>query len=381
MKEKRRRRKLRNKIIKITAAVAVQLICLFAYLLTSSHYAKGLIYKNSTYEENIVIEADEKIESDFNVLNNEILYSTKNGVNMYNLQGEYIRSAHSGNLSSIISAFLEPQIKLYEKSACAFDKNGRKFIIFDNEKILVEGETEYIIQTVKMFENKSFAVIAGDAGAKNQMILYNPKGEKEFVWHSGVDNITDVTVSEDGNKIAVLTAELTESGLNSKLLFFNKGEVNAFETKKYDNILITNINFIKTKTILAVSDSGLFYFGSDGKEKKFYSFNDKFLSAYKISDEGLIVLNFASVSDSSCQVEIVGPDGRLKGTRYSKESINAIDVNNTNILLTYDNTADIISENGKKIRTVNNGRELKKALFLGRNKLLLVGKSDIKVIR
>ena len=61
--------------------------------------------------------------------------------------------------------------------------------------------------------------------------------------------------------------------------------------------------------------------------------------------------------------------------------VKTIDYKNKNIMLVHENSSDIISLRGKKIRTINYGRELENMLFIGRNKILLIGKSEVKIIR
>ncbi len=379
--ELKKKRKKRLRKIRLTAAAVVLFFCLCAWLITNSQFVKGLIYRDSTYEKNTVLQVDESISGTYSVFGNDILFTTKNGLCLYSMDGKLIHTGNYDAVSSKISSYLNPSVRIFEDVICVFDKGGRDFIIFDNRKIINEVETEYNIQSVKVFENGSFAAITADAGAKNQMILYNENGKREFVWHSGVDNIIDVSVTKDGSKIALISAELNTGHLNSKILFFNKGETNAFSIKKYDNVLVTNISYIGGTSFLAVSDSALFYLGTDGEESTRYSFNERFLSNYEITDNGSCILNFKSISDSSNQTEIIGRNGKLKGRYSSDNEVTSIDVKNNNVLLTYENFARIISIRGNKIRDINYGRELENVYFIGRNKILLLGKSEVKIIR
>ncbi len=377
----RKKRKQRLRKIRLTATSVVLILCLCAWLITNSQFVKGLIYRDSTYEKNTVLQVDESISGSYSVFGNDILFTTKNGLCLYSMDGELIHTGNYDAVSAKISSFINPSVRMFDDVICVFDKGGRDILIFDNRKIINEAETEYNIQSVRVFENGSFAAITADAGAKNQMILYNENGKREFVWHSGVDNIIDVSITKDGSKIALISAELNSGHLNSKILFFNKGETKAFATKKYDNILATNISFIGGTTFLAVSDSALIYLGVNGEESGRYSFNERFLSAYEITDNGSCVLNFKSISDSSNETEIIGRNGKLKGSYSSDSEVTSIDVKNNNILLTYENAARIISMRGNKIRDINYGRELEKVYFIGRNKILLLGKSEVKIIR
>ena len=231
-----------------------------------------------------------------------------------------------------------------------------------------------------MFDNGCFAIITADAGAKNQMILYNQRGNKEFVWHSGVDNIMDVSLSPNGKRIAIISAELIPGSINTKILMFNRGESTAYAEKKYDNVLFTNIMFIKNNELFGVSDAGLYYLDASAETKKTYPFNDKFLSFFKVAKDGTTVLNFTSISDSTSYTEVV-KNGKLKGSYISDKPVKSIDFRNDNILLRYDNSAEILSKRANRLRKIDCGRELTDAYFIGSGKILIVEKTDVKIIK
>ncbi len=379
--EARKKRKQKARKIKIITAGIVLLLCLFGWLITNSQFVKGLIYKDSSFEKNTVLSVDESISGDYTVFGDDILFTTKNGLCLYSMDGKLIHTNNYDEISTVISKFANPVVRVSGEVITAFDKEGRELVIFNNKRVINKAETEYNIQTVKVFNNGGFAAITADAGAKNQMILFGKTGKKEFVWHSGGDNIVDAAVTDDGNTIAVLSAELVSGALNTKVLFFKKGEAEPYATKKYDNVLITNINFTKGTNLTAISDSAIYYINGAGEEKNCYSFNGKFLSAFKLIDNGSCILNFSSISDSSNHTEIVSKNGKLKGSYNSDKTVKSIDYKNNNILLVHENTADIISMRGNRIRSINYGREVEDMLFIGRNKILIVGKSEVKIIR
>jgi len=379
-RQRRKEKRERLKKTRVIAITAVILVCLTGWLFTDSQFVKGLIYSHSTYERNVILEVDQSLPGEYSVFKNDILFTTKNGICLYSMDGNLIHTANYDEVSAIIATYQEPAVRVFDNCLIAFDKSGREFVIFNNKRVIHEGETEYTIQTARVFKNGCFSLITGDAGAKNQMIFYGEKGKKEFVWHSGVDNIVDVAISDNGKKIAIATAELNAGSLNTKVLMFNRGETKAYAERKYDNILISNINFIKNSELMCVGDSGLFYLDLSCNEKKIYSFGERFLSFFKITDNGTAVLNFSSISDSRNITEII-KNGNLKGSYTSSDAVKSIDVKNGNILLNHEKTADIISMRGNKLRTVNCGRELENAYFIGRNKILLVGKTDVKIIR
>ena len=380
MNEKKKARKQRRKKITLIAVIFVVVICLCAHLFVNSQLVKGVVYREGNYASNTVLEVDKSISGSYSVFGDNIIFKNKNGVHAYNQKGELVNTENYDEVSAIIAGFASPVIRSEGDYLLSFDSSGRRMVVFNNKKILHREETEYNLQSAKVFEDGGFLAITGDAGAKNQAVFYDSKGEKFFIWHSGVDNILDGTVLNGGKKLAVLTSELASGIISSKLLFFNKGEAEAYATVLIEDAFVTNIEACGSR-IVALSDEGLYYYNSDGRKLADYSFNDKFLKYFRILENGTAVLSFGSVSISLNTVEIVNKKGKLKGSYSTDEEILDVDCRNNNILLTHKNSADILSMKGNLIRHLEFDREMKKVAFIGRNKIVLIGNSEVKIIK
>lgn len=375
----RKRKKRRNRIVIVTVAV-IALICLLAHLFVNSQLIKGILYRGDSYSSKTVLEVDKSISGSYSVFGDNIIFTNKNGVIAYNQNGELSDTEAYDQFSSALSGYSKPVIRVEGKYLLGFDANGRKLTVFNGKKIVHQTETEYNLQSVKVFEDGCFAAITGDAGAKNQMVFHNEKGEKIFIWHSGVDNILDAAALPKGKKIAVLTSSLESGNISSRILFFNKGEAEAYATYELADTFVTNIEFAGKK-LVALSDGGINYLNTDGVLKNSYSFDEKFLKYFEITENGSAVLSFGSVSNSLNTVEIVSPGGKLKGSYTTEDEIIGISFKNNNILLSHRHSADIISMRGNPVRHIDCDREMRKVSFIGRNKIVLIGNSEVKIIK
>lgn len=378
MQRKQRKQRRRRAVI-ITIAV-MAFVCLCAHLFVNSQLVKGVVYRGGNYSSKTVLEVDKSISGTYSVFGDNIIFKNKNGICAYNQNGELVNTANYDEVSSIIAGFSEPVIRTEGEYLLAFDANGRRLVVFDNKRIYHRIETEYNLQSAKVFDDGSFAAITSDAGAKNQAVFYDKKGERFFIWHSGVNNILDVAVAGNGKRLAVLTSELVSGKMNSGILFFNKGEAEAYATATIDAAFVTNIEF-SGRNLIGLSDEALYCYDANGHRKWEYSYNDKFLRYFTITDNGNTVLSFGSVSNPVNTVEIVNSGGKLKGSYTTEEEILAIDFKNSNILLTHRKSADIISMGGNKIRQISCDKEMQNVSFIGRNKIVLIGNSEVKIIK
>ncbi len=374
---KRKKRKKRKILIFIIVVIAVVL----GYFLANNHFVRGLYYKidNPVSDNNPIIEFEDGVHSDYYLFDNTVISASKNGVYAYNSSLEKVYERQYEEVSSVVSGFNSLKLSFCDKYIAAFDKGGRDVVIFNNRKILNNVKVNSSIIYAKPLNNGGFIVIAEDISARNQIILYNESGKEDFIWHSGVNNIVDADYSEDKRMLSVVTADLSTGVINSKIMFFKTSSANAESEITLSDVLVTNIRFLKDNMICAISDKGVYFISEKGEIKNSFSYNERMLSGYRYMKNGNIILTFTS-SNNETVVDIIDIRGNLKGSYTTEDKVLYTHSLNGNIILCEGRKVSIITQRGFLMRTIPFNRELNKAFFIGKNKIVLLGNSEIRVI-
>jgi len=379
MESERRIKRRKKKKRRIITLITVVVVCILGYLAVNNQFVKGLYYKvnDPISEKNSVMEFEEGVIADYCVFDNLLISTSKNGIYAYDLSINKVHTKHFEELSSVVANYGNIKLKACEKYIAGYDKSGRELVVFNNKKIALNIKLNSSIILAKPLNNGGVVVIAEDTSAKNQVIVYNGNGKEEFIWHSGVNNILDAAYSYETGKLAVVAADLSTGILNSKFMFFDISVAAPKSELTLEDVFVTNINYIGN-TIQAVSDKGIYYFDGNGTLKNTYSFNEKMLSKYKYMNNGNLALSFASGNETV--IEFVNGKGKLVGDYASDGEVIFMDSFNGNVVLCEKRSVKIITKKGFLLREISYNRDLNKAFFIGRNKIVLVGNSEIRIV-
>lgn len=379
MESERRIKRKKRKKRRIITLITVIMVCILGYLAVNNQFIKGLYYKvnDPISEKNSVMEFEEGVIGDYCVFDNLLISTSKNGIYAYDISLKKVHTLHFSELSSVVANYGNIKLKAGEKYIAGYDKSGRELVVFNNKKIALNLKSNSSIILAKPINNGGVLVIAEDASAKNQVVVYNPNGKEEFIWHSGVNNILDAAYSYETGRLAVVAADLSTGILNSKFMFFDVSVATPQSELTLDNVFVTNINY-EGNILQAMSDKGIYYFNSDGTVKNIYSFNEKMLSSYKYMKNGTVALSY--ISGNETVTEVVSSRGKALGSYVSDGEVVFMDTFNGNILLCEKRKVSIITQKGFLLREISYSRDLNKAFFIGRNKIILEGNSEIRVV-
>lgn len=378
-RRKRRRRKRRRNLI---IFISVLVIVFLGYFSVNNQFVRGLYYKvaNPVSDNNPVIELGEDNTSQYISYKNSIVMFSKYSMSAFNSAGDYIYEKNYNNISSYVSQFSSLKFKKSDKYIAAYDEKGKDFVIFDNGGIFVNMKTEFPIVLVRPFDDGTFIVVTEDNSAKNKVEIYNKKGEKSFVWHSGVNYITDAILCSNSEKLVITSVDMASGTINSKMTYFDISSNVPYCENTIDDALITNLELVSSGKIIALSDNGLYYVLLDGEIINNYSFDDKMLEKFKFMKNGTIVMSFKGNGGIKSNIEIVNKDGKKIGEYESDDVVKYIDVKNNNILICKNKNVDIVSRKGFLIRTIEYDKELNRAFFIGKNNIVLIGNSEVRIV-
>ncbi len=201
----------------------------------------------------------------------EFIKDDNEGAKYIQLQGKLVRYGMDG-----ISCYDEKYEALWNQSyemkspmvdvcgsyIAVCDTNGTKFYVLGEEGLKGEVETQLPIKRIEVADQGVVAVLMED-GDVNRINYYDRAGillaeNKAPIEKSGFP--MDISLSNDGMKMAVSYMSLESGDIKTKVAFYNFDTVGANEidhlvsAKEYDKAIIPKIEFVNATTAIAFGD-------------------------------------------------------------------------------------------------------------------------------
>lgn len=167
----------------------------------------------------------------------------------------------------------KPMIDVCESYAALCDQNGTKCYIFSEDGLKGEVDVQLPIERIEVANQGVVAVLVED-GDVNRINYYDRLGtllaeNKAPIEKSGYP--MDISLSNDGMKMAVSYMTLETGSINTKVAFYNFDTVGANEidhlvsAQEYDGAVVPEIEFVNATTAVAFGDQ--FFDIFQGSEK------------------------------------------------------------------------------------------------------------------
>lgn len=250
----------RRKILKwICIIVALLLIILtVAYL-----YFQAKVYTG--YEVVDSVEREDSAGTQFAVFGEYILKYGKDGALCIDRTGQLI-----WNQTYEMQA---PMVDVCEGYAVIAEKKGNRIYIMDSEGKCGEIETLMPIQRVQVANQGTVAILMEQDGT-GYLQLYDKEGEFLAEGEVHTENMgypLDITLSNDGRKMAVSLLDINAGDVKNTITFYNFGSVgqneidNIVGTYSYADMIFPKIEFLTNDTMAAFGDTKAIVF--EGTQK------------------------------------------------------------------------------------------------------------------
>ncbi len=249
--EKKLKRHKRGKVTKILLVVAVLIIAAFCYYI----YMDNKIYKE--YEVKNTVEIDDTYNCSFYPFGEYILRYSEDGLAYLNGEKTYWNQAFQ---------MKSPLIDVCKEYVAVADQKGNTVYICNTEANQGIVETEYPIMGLDVSANGVVAAITGDESDISHIEVINKDGTKIARGQtvlSGQGCPVDLSISEDGTKLAVSYLYVASGVIESKVVFYNYSEVGKNEVDRfvggfdYDKTVMAKVEFISNDIVAAFGDDRL----------------------------------------------------------------------------------------------------------------------------
>ncbi|MBQ4110466.1 MAG: hypothetical protein IJC74_06230 [Clostridia bacterium] len=368
---------LKARLILICVAV-----CLVGFWGFNNQFTKGLIYNMQNLAENAVtIKLENGFGLNTGIFDNVIVSSSRNSVKLYNEKGELIETEFTEEIYGSIPDVVNLAVKTAKNYMLAYDEDGKIFYKINKKGKEFNTKLDYNIVFAKPFDNGMFAVVTEDSGSNHQIRVYNKDCKEVYIWHSGVSSVTDVSVNNKGDKMAVASIETLDGKITTKVSLFNLNETLPYTENVFTDNMITSVHHANDNNIVALGDKYLSHINSHGKITSNYSYNNRRLHTYKHLDNGSVALAYQQDENNVTQIEIISKKGAVKGSHKIEAEVISLDNRDGNVLVGTKSEFIILGNRGMRLRKSRTSREIKKALFIDENKFALIGNSEIKICK
>ncbi len=247
-----------------------------------------------------------------------------------------------------------PALNIKSDKAIVYDRNGKNFVLIDNNEIIFEGLSDNKIITAQIGKDGSYALSTKVDGATSALVVHNKYNEKIFHWNCGFEYITSIAISDNGKYVgaAVLGAENGE--IFTIVHHFGVEYKDELNSQKIYGVTPFGLNFANSNTLMLLSDSGIYEINK--KDEKFTEILKYYSSEFNscdIADNGKYIVTIAKYgSENVFETNLYSKNGKLKKTISTDFEIYSSAVTNKYIFIFGENIINVYNLSGKKVSEI-----------------------------
>jgi len=263
-------------LLVIFAVIIVVAVSLISSLVTGSSWITNLFAQPSP--EITVDEFNFEIGRDrvFAHMNGSIAAVGTLGVKVLDADGrEALRVPFRMTVPAVVSS---------EGRCIAFDIGGSAVRVFDDTEVIASFDADGPVVSASINQNGWFCVVMQDGGGhRGTVSVFDNIGRERYRAGIGTGFPLSAAVSADNRNLAIIS--LTDNG--SRVTFFHDIDTEEEVSHMFDfrSGIILDMLYLANGYVLAVSTDRLISINSVGEGTTLYSFSDKRLGGYTLSED------------------------------------------------------------------------------------------------
>lgn len=266
-----------------------------------------------------------------------------------------------------------PTIKVNDKYVLVYYNEDKLAVVTDGNKTQ-EIKTPGNVMFGNVNKNGYTILFLEEAGLKNKLAVYNPKGEMLYYRDNPDSFITYALLSD--NNYTLITNELVtdKKNVSSKLVVTNTRKNKTDCTIDFHNSVPGGLIMTGKKEIITLFETKMQCYNlSSGRMKWQSNFDGKSLYKYTY-DDGLFafIFNDDDSANTGSRVVFYRTNGKRAGEYITSSKIHGIDMCNQSALLTLDRQIQVINIKGKHISSADITYDIKDVIFIATKKCALI---------
>ena len=246
--EKKLKSHRRGKISKVVILIAIIVVAIIGYIV----YLNNKVY--TSYETIESVEVNDTYNARFYEFGNYMLRYSEDGMAYLNGSKTYWNHAFE---------MREPIIDICNDYVAVSEQKSNAIYIFNEKGLQGKVETEYPIVGLDVSDNGVVAAITGEKSDLSYIEIISKDGTKIAKGQSVLSSQgcpVDLSISEDGTKLAVSYLCVGSGVIESKVVFYNYSEIGKNEVDRFvggfnfDKTVVGRVEFLNNNTVAAFGD-------------------------------------------------------------------------------------------------------------------------------
>lgn len=209
-----------------------------------------------------------------------------------------------------------PVLLSSDKYLLCYDLGDRQYSLYTTLANVRSAKTEHDITGGAIGKDGSFALITRSSTAKYQVTFWDSSFRESATYYKD-RYVFDVAVSDDGEYLVILSADVSESVFNAEVMLCRKGDSAPAASVMLEGVMPLRTSFFSDGSFSVLTDSGVYFFDSDGNETAFHPLTG--MSLADVSGEYAVVV---------CSINVVGSENTVsvfdsRGTKLSEISVSS----------------------------------------------------------
>ena len=353
------------------------LFILILVFILASYFAIKVTDDMGIFKEDIVTSVYPGTSTYGFAFKNSYYYSTADGLKSVNVNGKEHNIDQTQLISTFVRGMNEPIFLKSDKTSLVYDISGKTAVLFNENKMIQTFNFDREIITAKMTKNGRFVFVINDSGAKAVVRAYDESGFELFCWFSGVGYVADAALSNQKDTMAVITNEVENGAITSKIFFFDLKQSEPFLQKTISDKICSYLSYSKDGCLM-ICDNGLYYISDMGLIEQAMDFSGKNVKEFKSFTNGDIIVCYEGQDNSKYTAEVFN----TKGRRTKKFTISAFDkisdISDDKFLVIRRKEAVSFSKNGRVLKTIPSDFEIRTTSYF-RNRVSILGNDSLVI--
>jgi len=260
-----------------------------------------------------------------------------------------IRSNNGKKILTLSHGYSNPVLKTSQSRALVFDQGGNNLLVTNLKKTVSDISTKGKILNADISRSGAFVVATNSDTYSSVVGVYNKREELLYEWYSAEESVNNVTISNDGKKIAVSTVNAASGKLKSKLYVFGYDSPNPIYTFDYGDRLIYALDSGVGSGFSVIVSNGLSYITWSKFEKTDYT-SDLQLSMFRSNKSGIALVFNRSGNKSDNHIVLFSKKGKYISDFNFKGNLSDMQIARNHIYFVYDTLVSIYSKEGELLR-------------------------------
>ncbi len=358
-KKRSKKREAKNKKINI---VKIILIIIFLFLAVFFGYKAFFeIRKNqTTAKDNIYYTPAAQTTS--GQFKNFFVTTTIDGIKIINQNGEDVLNDVNMAVSPYVKGMNEPVFLTNNKTMLIYDISGKTAVLFGENGVIKTLNFPNEIIKAKMSASGQFVVILKTEGSKAAVKVYNQDGNELMTWYSGTGYVADAQISDTKSAMAVVTNEVSNSKISSKILFFTFDNPEPYMGKILGESIAAYVSFYDDFAYVLCDDC-LYFIDSEGELSKPLSFGKDRMKFFKSFKNGNLMICKAASEPEKYEVCVFNSKGKQISSFLMDSFLSVCDISDKEFLVLKRRGVLSVSDHGKTIRDISFEFDVKNASY------------------